>query len=218
LNLLSERVGPHGAVVGVEREARFAEMACTEIDERGLDNASVILGDALNSGLEPSSFDFVHERLVLMNVSEANQKALVSQMLALLKPGGIIALEDYDRVSCVCYPDHPSWAILLDAYSDAFRADGGNAGTGRTLPWLLRSAGVGDVQMKVHVKAVDVAESRRTHHLGLLEVMHDKILALGRFSEREFADHKKALLQHLLDPATLLIDHLLVQAWGSKVG
>ena len=218
LDLLSERVGPLGAVVGLEREERFVEMAVAEIDRRGLSNVRVILGDALRAGLEQNSFDVVHERLVLMNMPEANQKALVSQMLALLKPAGIIALEDYDRVSCLCYPEHPSWTILLDAYSEAFRTSGGNGATGRTLPWLLRSAGVRDVQTKVHARSVDVGESRRTHHLSLLEVMHEKILALGRFREDEFAEHKRALFRHLSDPDTLLIDHLLVQTWGSKPG
>jgi len=50
----------------------------------------------------------------------------------------------------------------------------------------------------------------------MLEVMHDKILALGKVSETELSDHKKALLQHLSDPDTVLIDRLLVQAWGVK--
>ena len=38
LNLLSQRVGPHGSVVGVEREPRFVEMARAEIAKRGLMN------------------------------------------------------------------------------------------------------------------------------------------------------------------------------------
>jgi hypothetical protein len=42
----------------------------------------------------------------------------------------------------------------------------------------------------------------------------DKILALGRFGRTEFAEHKQELLEHLAHPDTLLIDHLLVQAWG----
>src|SRR5262245_66678213 len=42
LNLLSERVGPHGAVVGVERARRFAEMAREEVSDRGLHNVDVI--------------------------------------------------------------------------------------------------------------------------------------------------------------------------------
>jgi hypothetical protein len=50
----------------------------------------------------------------------------------------------------------------------------------------------------------------------MLEVMHDKILALGKVSEIELGNHKEALLQHLTDPDTVLIDRLLVQAWGVK--
>ncbi len=214
LDLLSERVGPQGLVVGLEREARFLAMACAEAKRRGLGNVRIVAGDALNPDLQEGPFDFVHERLVLMNIPQAQQRTMVSQMLALLKPGGSIALQDYDRVSCVCYPEHPSWAILFKAYADAFSAGGGNGSTGRVLPWLLRSAGARNVKTKIHASFVDVGDSRRTHHLGLLAVMEDKILALGRFGRTEFAEHKQALLEHLAHPDTLLIDHLLVQAWG----
>jgi hypothetical protein len=147
---------------------------------------------------------------------DAERRQFISQMLSLAKPGGTIALQDYDRVSCVCYPEHPSWTILLAAYDEAFRASGGDGSTGRTLPWLLRSAGAQDVRAKVHAKFVDMDSSRRTHHLGLLEVMHEKILSFGRLKESELAEHKKALRRHLADPDTVVIDHLLVQAWGRK--
>src|SRR4029077_9421071 len=50
LNLLSRRVGPRGAVVGLEREQRFVEMARTEIAKRGLSNVTMIQADAINTG------------------------------------------------------------------------------------------------------------------------------------------------------------------------
>ena len=74
LDLLSERVGPTGAVLGVEREARFAAMARSEIAKRGLQNVSIVEGDTLSTALEKGSFDLVHERLVLINVPVANQQ------------------------------------------------------------------------------------------------------------------------------------------------
>jgi SAM-dependent methyltransferase len=214
LNLLSERVGDGGFVIGLEREARFVDMARAEIQRRGVSNTSIIGGDIFGPALQIDSLDFVHERLVLMNMPEVNQKALITRMLGLLKSGGIIALQDYDRVSCLCYPEHPSWTVLLAAYNDAFRAHGGSGATGRTLPLLLRSAGAQNVQAEIHAKFVDVDDSRRMHHLGLVEVMSEKILDLGRFDAAEFAEHRRALRQHLSDPDTTVIDHLLVQAWG----
>jgi hypothetical protein len=63
---------------------------------------------------------------------------------------------------------------------------------------------------------VDVGDSRRMFVLTMLDVIHDKILALNRFTEREFEAHREALSLHLSDPETLLIDRLLVQAWGRK--
>src|SRR5579859_387768 len=88
LNLLCQRVGPHGLVVGLEREPRFVEMARAEIAKRGLRNVRVVHADALNTGLEKNAYDLVHERLVLINV--AARDAFLAEMLSLLRPGGTL--------------------------------------------------------------------------------------------------------------------------------
>lgn len=218
LDMLVERVGPSGAVVGTEREARFAAMARDEIARRGLRNVSIVEGDMLDAALDPGSFDLVHERLVLINVPQANQLAIVGSMFRLLRPGGVAALENWDRASYLCYPEHPAWQVLNDAYREAVRPTNGDGTTGRTLSWLLRSAGFTGIRTKVHVRAVEVGDRRRTHRLGLLDVTRPKILATGRLTEAEFDAHRAALAEHLADPATLLIDQLFVQAWGVKPG
>ena len=100
LNLLSERVGPKDVVIGLERERRFVEMARAEIAKRGMGNVTMVQGDGLNTGLEKGSFDLVHERLVLINVSA--REAFLTEMLSLLRPGGTVALEDVDNVSWLC--------------------------------------------------------------------------------------------------------------------
>jgi ubiquinone/menaquinone biosynthesis C-methylase UbiE len=218
LDLLSERVGPTGTVIGVEREPRFAVMARTEVAKRDLQNVSIVEGDTLSTELEKGTFDLVHERLVLINVPVANQRAIVASMVALTRPGGIIATESWDRASFACHPEHPSWQVLNDAYREAVRATNGDGTSGRTLPWLLRMAGVIGIRTKVHVRAVEIGDPRRTHRLGILDVTKDKILATGRLSETEFDAHREALAAHLADPNTLLIDQLFVQAWGRRPG
>jgi SAM-dependent methyltransferase len=216
LELLAERVDPDGAVVGIEREARFAAMARAEIERRRLGNIAIIEADALELVVAELPFDFVHERLLLMNMPEGQKVVVVEQMLALLRPGGIIALEDWDRASLACYPAHPSWTVLLEAYSTAFSAGGGNGATGRALPTLLRSRGVERIGVKVHARTITVHEPRRMHLLSLLDAMHDKVVAHTQLSETDLAAHKRAVHRHLSDPDTLLIDSLLVQAWGTK--
>src|SRR5262249_9599891 len=216
MNLLSERVGSEGTVVGVEREPRFVEMARAEVSQRGLQNVQIVNADALRTGLEKNSFDVVHERLVFINVPTATQEAILVEMFSLLKPGGTIALQEYDATSYVCYPEHPSWKILLGIYNDSFHAAGGNEFIGRSLARLLRSAGAENVAMKAHVGLPKIGEYQRTHLLSLIEAMRDQIIASGRVGEAALRGHMEALSEHLADPATTLIDKLIIQAWGRK--
>jgi SAM-dependent methyltransferase len=214
LNLLSQRVGPRGEVVGLEREPRFVEMARAEIAKRGLGNVTMVQADGLNTGLEKSSFDLVHERLVLINVSA--REAFLTEMLSLLRSGGTVALEDVDNVSWLCQPAHPSWDILLNAFHTVFHAGGGDGFIGRRLPVLLHTAGVQNIQTKVTVETPPLGDYRRTHLISLIDSVRDKIIAQGVLDEAELNQHREALVQHLKDPATTVIDKLLVQCWGQK--
>jgi SAM-dependent methyltransferase len=214
LDLLSERVGKEGSVVGLEREKRFVDVARSEVALRGLGNVEIVQADALNTGLQEASFDLVHERLVMINVPA--REALLQEMISLLRPGGTILLEDVDDISYTCVPPHPSWTVLLDAFHTAFHANGGNAYIGRELPGYLRDAGIRNVQVKVHAGTVNPREYRQTHLLSLLDVMHDKMVGSGVLTEQQLTDHREGLIAHLKNPGTLLIDKLLVQAWGQK--
>ena len=51
LELLSERVGPEGSVVGVEISDEAVELARTFLEERRLTNAEILHGDAKSTGL-----------------------------------------------------------------------------------------------------------------------------------------------------------------------
>jgi SAM-dependent methyltransferase len=216
LNLLSMRVGPHGSVVGLEREPRFVEMARAEIAKRGLSNVSVVQSDALNTGLEKDAYDLVHERLVLINLSAHD--AFLAEMLSLLRPGGTLVLADVDNASWLCQPPHPSWDVLLNAFHTVFHAGGSDGFIGRRLPSLLRGAGVQDVQVKVTVATPQLGDYRRTHLLSLIDSVRDKVIAGGLLDEFELHEHREALLRHLNDPATVVIDKLFVQSWGRKRG
>lgn len=214
LNLLSQRVGPSGAVIGLEREQRFVEMGRAEIAKRGLSNVTMVQGDGLKTGLEKGSFDLVHERLVLINVSA--REAFLTEMLSLLRPGGTVALEDVDNVSWLCQPAHPSWDILLNAFHSVFHAGGGDGFVGRRLPVLLHAAGVKNIQTKVTVETPPLGDYRRTHLLSLIDSVRDKIVANKVLEEAKLNEHREALAQHLKDPGTTVIDKLLVQCWGHK--
>lgn len=105
LDLLSERVGPGGEVVGLDVQPEMLRLARSLVAERRLDNVRLVEGDAADTAEDKGGFDFVHTRLVLMNVPHSG--AVLSAMVALARPGGTIAVQDVDWVTRVCDPRTP---------------------------------------------------------------------------------------------------------------
>ena len=99
----------------------------------------------------------------------ATQEAILAEMFSLVRPGGTVALQEYDAISYVCYPEHPSWKLLCGIFNDTFHAAGGNDFVGRSLGHLLRSAGAQNLEMRTHVELPKVGEYQRTHLLSLIE-------------------------------------------------
>ena len=193
-------------------EPRFAARARVEIARRGLTNVSIVDGDALAMPLKKQSFDLVHERLVMINVSA--RETLLAEMLSLLRPGGTVVLEEVDNVSWLCQPAHPSWDAILRAFHAVFQADGGDPFVGRRLPELLRAAGVQDIQVAMDVDLALPGEYQRMHLVSLLDSVRERVLSTGLLRDEEASTHREALVAHLSDPATTVIDKLRVQAWG----
>src|ERR1700757_3546780 len=92
LDLLSTRVGASGRVGGVEISADLAALAQRFVAERDLLNVEVIVGDALSTRLPAGSFDLVTARLVLVNIPRPEE--VVSQAVALARPGGAVAFHE----------------------------------------------------------------------------------------------------------------------------
>ena len=127
LDLLSDRVGPTGTVVGVERSESSIELARQFIAARGLRNVELLQADAKATPLPRASFDVVHARLVLVNVPEPRR--VVDEMVALVRPGGMVASHEADRGLSLCDPPSTAWDRLVGVFEACSR----NSGMERTV-------------------------------------------------------------------------------------
>jgi SAM-dependent methyltransferase len=214
LDLLSERVGTEGSVVGLEYDAGMAAVARTLSADQGLANVQIVQADARHSGLPRRSFDLAHERLVLINVP--NPEQIVSEMVALVRPGGVVALQDVDRCSWLCEPPHPAWTTLLTMLNTIWAQDGADPFIGRRLPGLLRGAGLVDVGVDVQVQVHHPGHNYRALLLTFIDNVSEKLTARGLLTQGEITELSESLREHLDDQATTVIFALLVQAWGRK--
>jgi ubiquinone/menaquinone biosynthesis C-methylase UbiE len=201
LDLLAERVGPEGRVVGLDFEPANVALAREFAAEGGLANVEVIQGDAHRTGFPTASYDLVHARTLLINIPDPD--AVVAEMVRLTRPGGWVAILEPDVGGSVCYPPHPAWDRLTQIFRSAQEVDGADRFIGRRLPELLRQAGLVAIGVEAKADIYPAENSRRTIRADLLRSMRPKILAAGIATERELDEMDRAVREHLSDPDTV---------------
>jgi ubiquinone/menaquinone biosynthesis C-methylase UbiE len=214
LDLLAERVGSAGRVVGLDFEPANVVLAREFAAERGLANVQVIHGDAHRTGFPSASFDLVHARTLLVNIPDPD--VVVAEMVRLTRPGGWVVALEPDGGGSVCHPPHPAWDRLTQIFRSAQEVDSADPFIGRRLPELFRQAGLAQIGAEAKADIYPAGHSRRAIRADLIRSMRPKILAAGIASERELDELDKAIREHLSDPRTLMLPHLLFLAWGRK--
>lgn len=199
IDLLSERVGPQGRVVGVELDPANAALARSFANNQGLANVEIIEGDARRTGLAASSFDLVHARTLLVNIPDP--AVLVAEMVRIVRPGGWVTGMEPDMSVQIAHPVNQAWARLHEIFCASFRADGADPFIGRSLPALFREAGLNDVVSEVRADLYPIGHSRRAVRVDLVRSMRTKIVARGIASEQELDDLDRATREYLSDPA-----------------
>jgi SAM-dependent methyltransferase len=214
LDLLSERVGRSGRVVGVERSEEAVALARKLVAERGLGNVEILHRDARSTGLPRESFDLTTARLVLVNVPHPEQ--IIAEAVALARPGGSVAFHEIDLAALVCDPPLHAWAALIDLFVKYAGRNGIDLFIGRRLPRLLREAGLVEVRVNPIVHVYPAGHGRRHILLDFAENLSERVLAHDLIAEQALTDLKEALRRHLDDPETLVVVGPYFQVWGRK--
>ncbi len=195
--LLSERLGPTGAVVGVDRSPEQIADATGRIAGAAADAGSARapieyrLGDAAEPPLEPTefgTFDLAHCRFLLEHVTDP--PAVVSAMANAVRPGGRVFLADDDHDLLRLWPRVESFDRLWSAYIEAYRAIGADPYIGRKLVALLHGAGCSPRRSGVIDFGACAGESRFEplveNLIGIVLSARETIARLGLLGEEEF--------------------------------
>lgn len=211
VHLLAGRAGEGGRVVGLDREPAMVASARRFAADRRI-GAEFLQADATATGLPDASFDFVHERTVLLNV--ANPAEIVAEMRRIARPGGVVALQEPDGAAWVCDPPHPAWDMLRAAVFSAYRRTGKDFNTGRRICRFLREAGLEDVRVRPTARLTHAGEFYQTFLPTIASLVRDLIVGSGDLTADEFAAYAGELLAHLNTPGTLTCLPVMWQSWG----
>lgn len=203
---LAARVAPSGRVLATDLDVAWmpADGAGFEVQrhEVGVD--------------EPPAgpFDLVHARLLLVHLPRRLE--VLASLVQVLRPGGWLMVEDADPAlqPLVCPDEYGPAQRLANRIQVGFRsllADrGAELAFGRTLPRLLRSAGLADVRAEAFFPVSSPA--CQALQLATVRQVRDGLLAAGLATEAEIEQHLSDVAGGALDLATAP----LISAWGRK--
>jgi SAM-dependent methyltransferase len=209
-DLLSRRVGPTGRVLGLDRDPTFLAHGRAEADA----NTEFRQGDAYGSDLAPASFDLVHMRFVASTAG--NPEALLKEATRLVRPGGVVALQEPDARGLDCYPDHPAWDRLKAALLGAFSGVGADLTLARRLYWLVRQTGLQDVQFRSFIVGVRAGDAMVDYLPATVESLRGTILGLELMTQAELATALAECRAHLAKPDTAFTMYRVAQVWGRR--
>ncbi|MDX1486694.1 MAG: methyltransferase domain-containing protein [Acidiferrobacterales bacterium] len=206
--MLSERVGPDGSVVGLEYNPAFVEIARNGAAQ----NVEIIQGDAYATGLTEKSFDLVHCRS-LVSTSGQPEK-LVVEAKRLLRSGGVFSAQEPDLGSLNCYPPHPAWDRLRHAIEICFPGCAGRDPVPQQIYRLMLQVGFFEVQFRPAIVGTTSAHPWRDFLPSTSESMRSEYLERGLFEADEFDEIVREVRTHLASTTTIVTSVTMIQTWG----
>jgi SAM-dependent methyltransferase len=198
---LAKRVGANGRVLAADVFLKFLEPLAGGPVE-------VAQHDIVSAPLPEAEFDVVHARLLIEHLGAG----ALPNLLAGVRPGGLLVIEDYDMVSRAIHPPDPAAERLVEALLDQMASMGFDREFGRKLPTELEALGLEDVQAEGRVRLIRSGTSETAFFRLSFEALRDALVASGRASNDEI----EAMLAEFDAPGRTFLSPVLVACHGRR--
>jgi 2-polyprenyl-3-methyl-5-hydroxy-6-metoxy-1,4-benzoquinol methylase len=210
--VLASLAGPRGSVVGIDASAEQVDEAKLQAAAGGFLNAFFVAADATNTGLPRASFDMVYCRFLLLHLPDP--EAALREMVALLKPGGVLVCEDGDLIAAGSMP-----VTALNAFADLFGRlaplRGVDYAVSRRLYHLIAAEGMQNIHIHIHQPAIAAGEPKSLIELSVREA-GDAFVNGGLIEASELQSILAKMRRATEDPNVLALMPPMTQVWAIK--
>ncbi|MEQ1793817.1 MAG: class I SAM-dependent methyltransferase [Nitrospira sp.] len=204
---MGERVGPSGHVVALDLSTKFLTgpyPAHVEVQQ----------GDIRTASLPPCAFDLVHARYVLIHLPD--YEIALSRMLAALKPGGWIVLEEPDFSASRGIAGTAAQLAAMQQINQAihrmYESRGMDYALGLTLLPLLQMRGLCDLSMENDAPVSAGGSGLATMMAMSTQQLREKYVATGVVSEADLQRYGECAE----DPQSRSVYYATVAVTGRK--
>lgn len=139
----------------------------TRAAERGLGNISFLEASAYEPSLALGQFDLAFCRFLLCHLQRPADA--LAQMAALLRPGGVLVVQDMVMTSTSTDPPRHAYARFIELAQVLGEALGVDYDLGRRLSGMLHEGGLTDVSASIHQPSFTTGEAKRLWEYTFLE-------------------------------------------------
>jgi SAM-dependent methyltransferase len=204
---MAERVGARGHVLATDIDTRW-------VRSDGLSQLEVQQHDIVADPLAQDEFDVIHARLVLSWLPARD--TVVSRLVAALRPGGWLVVEDFDSVLHQgldpLNDDERVFDKVSAAFGQALHRRGVDTTWPRTLPHRLASAGLVDVGAAGHLTIFHGGSPAAQLWIANIDQVGGGLIQAGLLTTAD-----RDTFRRLLDDPSFVGNYpLLITAWGKK--
>ncbi len=203
-----------GPVDAIEPSATFAAGIRALRKRDGLGDGHLWQCHLIDAPLPKNAYDLIFARWVFLFLPDVS--AHLRKLVTALKPGGLIAIEDYSRWTLRMVPEPPEWDNFLEADAAFFASQGGDVNIGAHLPELFRKSGLDVIDITPTTKygrpGTPEWEWLTTYFLGVLA----RMAAFRPFTPKQAASLRRRWLNAGRDRTSLLISPTVLDVVGRK--
>jgi ubiquinone/menaquinone biosynthesis C-methylase UbiE len=137
---LRQLVGDEGEVTLLEPSTFYINSFKSVADLNGWSNVNYIRGTVEESELPADKFDVIFSRWVISFVPDPEK--FVANLVKALKPGGILAIEDYNYDGLSLFPKGGAWDKMPDFMKSYYKFGGGDPYVASRLPGIYKKCGL----------------------------------------------------------------------------
>ncbi len=198
---LAKRVGPSGSV-------HATDLAPSRIRHDPDGVVAAHAQDIRTTPLPAERFDFVHARLLVEHVGlEA-----IPNLVAGLRPGGTLLVEDLDCGSRGWHPEDPDGFAVGEGLLEVMSGNGYDRFCGRKLPSALEAAGLSGVDADGQVQVIRSGTPQAEFFRLSIVALREQIVATGKVA----AERVDAYVERMRRPGMTMLSAIMVGCWGTR--
>jgi SAM-dependent methyltransferase len=203
-----------GPVDAVERSGAFAARLAAACRRDGHGRGRTWTCDLIDADLPRGHYDLIFARWVFLFLPDA--AAHVRLLARALRPGGVLAVQDYHRDSLTLVPPPPEWPSFLAADHAFFASQGGSASIASELPTHFRAAGLRLAPTRATIMQGHPKDAVWTWMTTYFLSVMDRLAEFPPFDRVQADRLRETWLAAAKDPASLLIAPTVLDVVGRK--